>query len=209
MTNDDVLGQLKLIKETFRDHQRTVPLPPEKMYLWAAISAFLIYGTPYVLTNYGGNFLIIGLFYLLPFLTGIFVESLLIRRENTKSGIYLSPTQRYILSIHLIGLVFGVLLTVLLLQYGAVEPLYLFWTFWIGLGTYIVGFLTRPFIYRTGLTMMLVGTAGILLLIFLKSGGLTPAFSEKFLAFTQHLSFVFISLSHLWMGLRLRKESHA
>lgn len=204
----DLLSQFQMIKATFHDHQKTIPFPPEIMFGWSVVSSVLIFGTPFVLHMFNNSFIIIGLFYISSFIMGIALEYFFLKRANSYAGIHLSPTQKYILKTHAVGGFFGILMTLIFVQYSIVELLYIFWIFWIGLAVFIIGFLTKELILKTGLLIMSIGIVGFIILIYLKSSFFTSISKESFFTFTMYLSFLAISLTHIWMGLELKKVAH-
>lgn len=205
---NDLLLQFQMIKATFRDHQKTVPFPSQIMFGWAIVSAILIFGTPSVLKIFSFDFITTGLFYLVVFALGITAEYLFIKGANEEAGINLSPTQKYILKVHGIGGFFGILMTLIFVQYAIIELLYIFWIFWIGLAVFITGFLTKGFILKIGVFMMGTGIAGLIILICLKALNFVPMSKESFFDITMMLSFLAITLTHVGMGLRLKKEAY-
>lgn len=205
---NDLLSQFQMIKATFRDHQKTVPFPAQVMYVWAIVSAVLIFFTPYILEGFTNDFMVTGLFYSIVFILGITVEYFFIKRANEHAGINISPTQNYILKTHMLGGIFGILMTLVFVQYAIVELLYIFWIFWTGLSVFITGFLTKEFIQKTGLYMMSIGLMGFAIIIYLKASHFAPVSRESFFDITMMLSFLAISLTHAWMGLKLKKEAH-
>lgn len=209
MQENDLLSQFQMIRATLHDHQKSVPFPAAIMFGWAAVSAVLVLGTSSVVEAYRERLTVVALFYIVAFGAGIALEYWFLLKANRRAGISLSPTQRYILKIHGLGTLFGVLMTLVFIQYAMMELLYLFWIFWVGLAAFVTGFLTKAFILQTGLLMMCIGMAGIAAAVMLKSTGFAMISPEAFTQASVYLSFAAITLPHAWMGLKLKKETNA
>lgn len=207
--DNDLYLQFQMIKATFRDHQKTVPFPASIMFGWALISMVLIFGTPLILSSGSDTTGTITALYMGAFIVGIGAEYRLFCSANDRAGISLSPTQKYILKTHAVGGIFGLLMTLMFVQYSIIEMLYVFWTFWIGLAVFITGFLTKEFIQKIGTLMMGAGIAGLIGVIVLKGYEFSPLSRELYFNVTMGISFVMITLTHLWMGFALSKDDHA
>jgi hypothetical protein len=202
----DFITQIQIIKSAIYDHHRTIPIPSQLMFGWSFISAVLIFATPLILNNTLSQFIFIGLFYTFFFTAGILLEFAFIKKINSRHSISFSQTQKHIISIHIISGILGILMTLFFIEYKVLEMIYIFWIFWIGIADFTVGFLTKPFIQKTGISLVITGSILLLFLLLLKNHNFLYIQKNLFSEITQYICFASISLTHLWMGIRLKKE---
>ena len=200
----EALNQIHQIKESLIDNQKFVPYEPNALIMWGIVTSILFIFAQEVLENFG---IVMGCLFLAFFISvAAFIEYHMTKKINKKYEIeVLTRKQKFIESIYMFHSLFGILMTAVLVQAGAMNLIYVIWIFVIGFTSYTAGHIMnqKSFTYHGIVSALLA--FGILYLIYFTPNGLQD--SGLSILF-RILAVIFLGGGFVWLGISMKKESN-
>lgn len=191
----EVLKQLEDIHSSLVDSEKFMPYNFNAIIMWGVISILLFLFASYMFEQS----MYLGIAFLIIMLSGGgIVEYFLTKKENIKYDIQnFTKIQKFIETVFTFNVIFGILISIILVQNELVSYIYLIWVFLIGVAGYIVGFTINSKIFLNH------GKVSAILSLVLF------AFSLIFDLTLLNQAFAIISLGfgYIYLGIKLKKES--
>ena len=193
-SKEDILKQLDEIHSSLLDSEKFMPYNFNVIIMWGVVSILLFLFASYMFEQS----IYIGITFLITMLSGGgAVEYFLTKKENKKYDIQnFTKIQKFIEKVFTLNMIFGILISIVLVQNELVSYIYLIWVFLIGVAGYIVGFTINS-------------------KIFLKHGTISAIMSLVLFAFNilfdfsmlnQAFAVISLGFGYIYLGIKLKKE---
>ena len=193
-STQDVLKQLDDIHSSLVESEKFMPYNYSVVIMWGVASIVMILFTQTLFEMniaYGVIFLvsILGL--------GWIAEYLMTQKENDKYEIdRYTKIQKFTESLFTFNVIFGILLSFILAEYGLVDYIYLVWVFLLTLSGYLAGFVlnSKLFLVHSKYSMVISLILFVLTLFF------------NITIFNQIFALLSLGFGYIYIGIRLKRK---
>ena len=179
-----------------------IPYAPNAIIMWGVVTSFLALFTQSLIETFG---VVAGGLFLAIFISisAYYQHHMIQRKRRYRMTEALDEKHKFIENTYIFHSLFGILMTAVLVKFGAINLIYVVWIFIIGIISFTAGHILnqKAFTYH-GIASAMV-SFGIVYLIFFSTNGLTDiGLSYLFRA----LGFLVIGCGYIWLGFQMKKE---